>query len=59
MMDEFQAIVGELVKKPNMTAKITAIVDKHLGKGKKVAECTAVNAPQLDLILYELRELLK
>ncbi len=59
MIKEFQEIVGELVNKPNMTAKITAIVDKHLGKGRKVSECTESNAPQLDLILYELKELNK
>ena len=60
MMDEFQEIVGKLVQKsPNMAGKITLIVDKHLGKGKKVSDCTAANAPQLDLILYELRELNK
>lgn len=60
MIDEFQELIGTLVQKsPNMPAKITAIVDKHLGKGKKVSECTEANAPQLDLILYELKELSK
>ena len=60
MMDEFQELIGTLVQKsPNMPAKITAIVDKHLGKGKKVGDCTEANAPQLDLILYDLRELNK
>ena len=58
MMEEFQGIVGKLVQKsPNMALKITSIVDKYLGKGKKVSDCTEANAPQLDLILYELREL--
>ena len=58
MMDEFQSLVGSLVQKsPNMVTKITSIVDKHLGKGKKVGECTEANAPQLDLILYDLRTL--
>lgn len=60
MIEEFQEIVGSLVQKsPNMAAKITAIVDKRLGKGKKVVDCTEANAPQLDLILYDLRELNK
>ena len=60
MMEEFQEIVGVLVQKsPNMASKITAIVDKHLGKGKKVGDCTEANAPQLDLILYDLKELNK
>lgn len=60
MMDEFQSLVGDLIQKsPNMTAKITSIIDKHLGRGKKVGDCTAANAPQLDLILDDLRDLLK
>ena len=58
MMDEFQELVGKLVQKsPNMVAKITSIVDKHLGKGKKVGDCTEANAPQLDLIIYDLKQL--
>ena len=58
MMEEFQTLVGTLLQKsPTMSAKITSIVDKHLGKGKKVGDCTETNAPQLDLILYDLREL--
>lgn len=60
MMEEFQTLVGELVQKsPTMSGKITSIVDKHLGKGKKVGDCTEANAPQLDLILYDLKELSK
>ena len=59
MMDEFQEIVGKLVQKsPGMSNKITAVVDKHLGKGKKVGDCTEANAPQLDLIIYDLKQLL-
>ena len=58
MMAEFQNIVGALMSKnQNNAKKITAIADKYLGKGKKVNDCTPTNAPQLDLILMELREL--
>lgn len=58
MMAEFQEIVGALMSKnQNNAKKITAIADKYLGKGKKVGDCTPTNAPQLDLILMELREL--
>ena len=32
-------------------------IEKYLGKGKKVGDCTPTNAPQLELILMELREL--
>lgn len=58
MMAEFQEIVGALMSKnQNNAKKITAIADKYLGKGKKVGDCTPTNAPQLDLILMELRDL--
>ncbi len=57
-MAEFQNIVGALMSKDqNNAKKITAIADKYLGKGKKVNDCTPTNAPQLDLILMELKEL--
>lgn len=58
MMEEFQNLVGALMSQnQNNAKKITAIADKYLGKGKKVGDCTPSNAPQLDLILMELREL--
>ena len=58
MMSEFQNIVGALMSKnQNNAKKITAIADKYLGKGKKVGDCTPTNAPQLELILMELRDL--
>ena len=37
--------------------KITAIVDKYLGKGKKVGDATPAQCEQIDLILIELREM--
>lgn len=58
LMDEFQTIVGNIMSKtPSMASKITAIVDKHLGKGKKVGDCTPEQAPQIDLILFDLKRL--
>lgn len=63
MMDEFKTLVDALMSEPTKQGanakKITAIADKYLGKGKKVGDCTPANAPQLDLILMELRELAK
>jgi hypothetical protein len=57
-MDEFQTLVGNLMSKsPAMAPKITAIIDKHLGKGKKVNDCTPEQAPQIDLILFDLKRL--
>lgn len=58
MMKEFTDVVSSLMMKDqSMGAKITNIVDKHLGKGKKVADCTPDQAPQIDLILFDLKNL--
>ena len=59
MMDEFQTIVGKMMEKgsPVAAAKITEIVESHLGKGKKVSDCTSEQAPQLDMILFDLKNL--
>lgn len=58
LMDEFQTLVGNIMSKsPAMAPKITAIIDKHLGKGKKVNDCTPEQAPQIDLILFDLKRL--
>ena len=59
LMDEFQTIVGQLMQKNSAIApKITAVVDKYLGKGKKVGDCTEAQAPQIDLIVFELKKML-
>lgn len=58
LMNEFQVLVGDIMSKtPSMASKITAIVDKHLGRGKKVGDCTPEQAPQIDLILFDLKRL--
>lgn len=58
LMNEFQTIVGEIMRtKPSLAPKITSIVDKHLGKGKKVGDCTPEQAPQIDLILFDIKRL--
>ena len=58
LMDEFQKTVGDMMgSNPTLAPKITAIVDKHLGKGKKVGDCTPEQAPQIDLILFDLKRL--
>ena len=58
LMNEFQTLVGDIMSKtPAMASKITAIVDKHLGRGKKVGDCTPDQAPQIDLILFDLKRL--
>lgn len=59
MMEEFKSIVDRLMKdgNPSMAQKITNIVDEHLGTGRKVSDCTSAQAPQLDMILFDLRRL--
>ena len=58
LMNEFQTVVGDLMRSnASLAPKITAIVDKHLGKGKKVGDCTPEQAPQIDLILFDIKRL--
>lgn len=58
MLEEFSKLVNQIMaKNPNANSVIVKIVDKYLGKGKKVSECTPSEAAQLDLILFELRTL--
>ena len=58
LMKEVQATVGSIMStKPEMEHKIVAIVDKHLGKGRKVSDCTPDQAALVDLILYDLKHL--
>ena len=60
-MSEFQDVVGKLMNtNANNASKITAIVEKYLGKGKKVTEATPDQAGFIYLILEEIKsELLK
>ena len=58
LMDEFQTLVGKLMgESPANRSKIAGIVAEYLGGDKKVSDCTEADAPQLDLILQELRSL--
>ena len=54
---EFNELVSKIMTKNQSNApKITAIVDKYLGKGKKVTEATPEQAELIHLINIELRE---
>ena len=56
LMKEVQATVGNLMTtRPEMEHKIVAVVDKHLGKGRKVSDCTPDQAALVDLILTDLK----
>lgn len=58
LMKEVQQTVGALMSgHPEIEHKIVSIVDKHLGKGKKVSDCTPDQAALVDLILYDLKHL--
>lgn len=55
---EFQDIVKTLITADQSNAsKITAIVDKFLGKGKKVSDCSEEQIEQVVLIVEELKML--
>lgn len=59
VMAQFNATVKELISKDSSryAPRITEIVENHLGKGKKVAECTRSQAPVIEIILAELQDL--
>lgn len=60
MMKEFNEIVAKLMQQEQSNAAIiTSIVEKYLGKGKKAGDCTPAQCEHLDLILIDLRDLLK
>ena len=60
MKAEFQDLVGELMTANQSNAgKITMIVEKYLGKGRKVGDCTPEQSEQLELIIIDMKDLLQ
>ena len=61
LMTEFQQITGNLMREnPGYGPKITEIVERYLGKGKKVSETTRDQAEFVDLIVSDIKsELVK
>jgi len=59
LMTEFQSLAGSLVKQDaqKFGPRITEIVERHLGKGKKASEMSRDQGELLDIIVYELKEL--
>lgn len=58
LMANVQDVVGHLMAtRPEVEHKIVSIVDKHLGKGRKVSDCTPEQASLVDLILCDLKSL--
>jgi hypothetical protein len=60
LMESFQEIVNDLLEKDKAKyfPRITEVVERHLGKGKKASEMTRDQVELLDIIVYELKELL-
>ena len=58
LMKEFQSIVGQLMQEKSATngPKITQIIEKYLGKGKKIVETTRDQAELVYLIINEIKE---
>ncbi len=55
---QFQDLVGTLMTaNQSNSSKITAVVEKYLGKGKKVSDCNIDQAEQIDLIVHDLEML--
>ena len=59
LMNEFQNITTKMVTidAPYFAPRITEIVEKHLGQGKKVAEMTRSQVMVLEIIVDELKDL--
>jgi hypothetical protein len=58
LMAEVQQTIGTLMSsRPEVEHKIVSIVDKHLGKGRKVSDCTPDQAALVDLVLNDLKHL--
>ena len=59
LMLEFQSITGDLMAKDSQkySPRITEVVERHLGKGKKASQATRDQIELLDIIVYELKEL--
>ena len=58
LMKEFSEMVGELMNKNKeyYTPRITSIIEKYLGKGKKISDTTIDQAEFVYLIVSEVRE---
>ena len=58
MMTKVQSLISNLMNaNQSNSLKITAVIDKYLGKGKKVSECSANQCEQLELIIQDLEDL--
>lgn len=58
LMDEFSTLVGTLMSKNQIlyAPKITTIIEKYLGKGRRINETTPDQAELVHLIVMEIKE---
>ena len=58
LMEEFQVLVGRLMEKNAATnsAKLTQVIERYLGKGKKVSDATIDQAEFIHLINEEIKD---
>lgn len=58
MMAEIQNLISAIMEKNQSNAtKISSIIEKYLGKNRKVMDCTPDQCESMELILIDLREL--
>lgn len=58
MMGEIQTLIAAIMDKNQSNAvKISSIIEKYLGKNRKVMDCTPDQCESMELILIDLREL--
>ncbi len=66
LLDEFNSMVNKLVEtvgeeqfKENYSSKIVYIIEKYLGKGKKINQCTRDQVEMIQMINSEIKDLIK
>lgn len=60
LAEKIQNLIGDLMSaNQSNAAKITSIIERYLGKGRKVSDCTPEQAELMDLIATDLEELIK
>lgn len=60
LMNEFNNLIAQIMEKDPafFGPRVTQIVEKHLGKGKKVAEANRDQVEALDLIIEDLKDMI-
>ena len=57
LMEEFQDMVGDIMTKdPSNGPHITLIIEKYLGKGKKISDTNRNQAEMVALIVNDIKE---